>query len=348
MKKILVMLLCAAMFAGCRGVTCRISGELPEDVTRVSVVKADRSMTPLAEAEVDADSHTFSLKCHVDEPMLALLADGDGSPLTGLFLEQGRITVEYDGLTNDFFISGTPANDRLPAVNERIDSLRLALYSAADEEEEELFWESYMDEVNEMVDENGDNILGAYLFVSLAAADLEPQQIRDRIARFPKVLRNSTMLRELDEYAVASLRTGEGASFIDVSGVDAEGRTVTLSSVAGDGKWVLLDFWATWCGPCRGEIPYLVEAYEKYADRGFEIYGVSLDNDAEGWESFTAANGMTWINVLGVGPDRSSSAAEAYGVRTIPSNFLISPEGVIYAHNLRGEELLETLAEIFD
>ena len=135
----------------------------------------------------------------------------------------------------------------------------------------------------------------------------------------------------------------EGQTYTDISAVDAGGKTVALSSVVGKGKWVLVDFWATWCGPCRAELPYLKAAYKKYADKGFVIYGVSLDRKAEDWVSFVKDNEMTWINVL----DEGGKAAAVYGVRYIPSNFLVSPEGKIVATGLRGEGVGEKLAEIF-
>ena len=86
--------------------------------------------------------------------------------------------------------------------------------------------------------------------------------------------------------------------------------------------------------------------YNTYADRGFEIYGVSLDNDAEAWKEYCVKNDMNWVNVLGLNEDKESLAADAYGVRSIPSNFLISPEGKIVAKNLRGDEVRKKMAEL--
>ncbi|MCF0206627.1 MAG: redoxin domain-containing protein [Bacteroidales bacterium] len=124
------------------------------------------------------------------------------------------------------------------------------------------------------------------------------------------------------------------------------GDTVKLSSLRG--KMVLIDFWASWCGPCRKENPNVVKAYANYKDKqfiagdGFTIYGVSLDKEADGWKSAIEKDKLTWTNVSDL-RFWSSEAATLYGIRSIPSNVLIDGNGVIIAKNLRGEALEQTL-----
>ena len=116
-------------------------------------------------------------------------------------------------------------------------------------------------------------------------------------------------------------------------------KVVPLSSLKG--KYVLIDFWASWCGPCRKENPNVVRMYQKYKSKGFEIYGVSLDQDKAAWTRAIKADNLAWTHVLG-----NNAAAMTYGVETIPFSVLIDPQGNILAKNLRGESLEQKLAEV--
>jgi len=135
-----------------------------------------------------------------------------------------------------------------------------------------------------------------------------------------------------------------GAQAPEISQASPEGETISLSSLKG--KYVLIDFWASWCGPCRRENPNVKRLYDKYAGKDFEILSVSLDNSPDRWKQAIAQDGMNWLHVSDLKKWDSAAAAD-YGVRSIPFTVLVDPDGNIVATKLRGAGLQQKLEELF-
>lgn len=163
--------------------------------------------------------------------------------------------------------------------------------------------------------------------------------------QFSASVRATAFGKSIQEKIDGALKTRIGLTAMDFTQNDVRGKPVRLSDFRG--KYVLLDFWASWCGPCRQETPELVKAYNKYSTKNFTILSVSLDKpkDKEAWLRAIAKDGMVWTNVSDLNFWRNE-AAVLYGIKMVPANFLIDPSGKIIAKDLRGEQVAEKLAEL--
>ncbi|MBQ5731395.1 MAG: TlpA family protein disulfide reductase, partial [Bacteroidaceae bacterium] len=191
------------------------------------------------------------------------------------------------------------------------------------------------------IEENKDNILGAYVF-AMTSGEYNSIADLDSAAANIKYANNFKQVTEQRESLKALEATKEGAMFTDFAGKNIDGTPAKLSDYVGKGKYVLVDFWASWCGPCRGEIPNLVELHKKFGGDKFTVLGVNVwDQEAE----FKKALESEKINYPQLYASDNHDATTIYGIKGIPQIMLFGPDGTIVKRNLRGESMKKFVAE---
>lgn len=296
------------------------------------------------------EAFTFTGKVDTTD-LYTVVVNKEGQEIWGtqIVIEEGTVTLAGDvNDRNASSVSGTPTNDLFQAYNKSNRDIMTAYYKPeTTEAQKDSLYKVYEDLNNSAYEANsGKNLLGLSLFRN-KTYEMEPQAILDSLKAYPEAIQKSRTAVKIKEHAEKSLEVSVGKKYKEISLNDTTGKAIALSSVIKTAKYTLIDFWASWCGPCMGEVPTLVADYAAYHEKGFEIYGVSLDRDAAAWKACLAKNNMTWPNVSDV-KFWNCAPAKEYAVNSIPANFLVDAEGTIIARNLRGEDLTAKLAELID
>ena len=364
MKKASILTLAVAALGlfSCSGNTVKynVTGvNAPEDGAAVYLVDA-LSSQPIDSAVVAGG--TFQMKGKADkEAFLNLNVEGTG--WTFMFFNDG-VPVKAD-LSNNT-LSGSDLNNRVTEADLKTDAMYqqynafIDEISALPEEEQDAKMPEYREWFNKLrdcylsvVEDNKDNLVPVAFIQnirSLAGPDKFNELVNSDapFASHPYVMdlkrrieESEAKMKEAEEKKQAII----GQKFLDLEEADPDGNMHKLSEYVGQGKWVLVDFWASWCGPCKGEMPNVVAAYKKYHDRGFDIVGLSFDREKEPWVAAITEWEMPWIHLSDL-KYWKSIASDVYNVNSIPDNLLIDPEGTVIARGLRGEDLEAKLAEV--
>ena len=361
MKKFTYLLAVAAMMTACSGnkgyvVTGTVEGGADGETVYLQK-REKRNLVKLDSAVITNGTFTFegtqdtAMNCYV-----TWAPEGKESLLMNFFLENGNINIK---LTRDNdSATGTANNDayqeirfQISEVNSQLNKLFEAMSDTAltaeqrdvQMKEVEALTEK-MSEINKKgVFKNITNAVGIQLLKE-NYYDFDVEELDSLMPQIPAQFENDEMIIRIKENVEKMKATAVGRTFTDFAMNTPEGEPVKLSDYVGKGKVVLVDFWASWCGPCRREMPNLVEAYAKYKDKGFEIVGVSLDQNAEAWKSAIEKLNITWPQMSDL-KYWNCEGAQLYAVSSIPHTVLIDGEGTILARGLHGDELQEKIAE---
>lgn len=353
MKRAIATLCAIISFAACsRHINIDIEGRLIDNAaSMIYLVVENGALDTLASAPI-ADDNSFRLQCKVEQPTVAFLCDDNGNAISMLLTESEPLTLR-PAEKGGYMVEGGPINDKYNVTMRQLSDLAQQIMnidqsSETAAEEYESLMAKYHDALSTAITYNLDNIIGVELFIQQESRSMTPKDMSVRFAQFSPQMQELKQMQQFKHYIDILERSQIGKPFIDAEVMTITGEMTHLSDICGKGKWVLLDFWATWCGPCLEEMPQLKRAYASYALMDFEICGISLDPDIERLRGYVAQEKLLWKNLIDLHEEGATSVAELYGVTAIPTNFLISPDGKIVARDLRGEDLIHQLQHFIE
>lgn len=306
----------------------------------------------------------FSFKGKISEPIFYILKIAGTRNQAGIFLEPGKI--EFKGRKDSLHkasISGSKSNDqwkewskewsRITAqaglMYRRLDSATQQGKVKASDGERNIF-DDGMKSLNDQTDEavtsfikkHPQSSVGPFVIYDCFISFPNPEMTAKSFSLLGEQAQNSLYGKKITEYQRIAAKTGIGAT-PDFTVADTSGKLIKLSDLRG--KYVLVDFWASWCVPCRKENPNVVMAYRKFHEKGFDIVGVSLDTKKDLWLKAIEKDGLTWNHVSDLHGWESGIVKE-FGIKVVPTSFLLDKDGKVIANNLREEALQKKLEEL--
>ncbi len=352
MKKLMLLAIPAMMLASCGQEKYTISGKAGEDMEGKKVLLVNGEDT-VDSCSIANGAFTFTgtvdgqamYVLNVEETTKFPVFIENGSKVS-VDLNEAPASVKDNGGLNDVYVEiMTSVAQAGKALNEKATQLLssgVQYASVRDSMAADL--EALMNIYRDGITTNKDNYVGAQILSMVARefygelAELDSVMAEVKYAKDIKALQN---LRASYEKAEA---TKEGKMFVDFTGLTVDGNASKLSDYVGKGKYVLVDFWASWCGPCKGEIPNLMDLHNRFNGEKFTVLGVNVWDKESDFKASLEEEGIAYPQIF-IPKDNADNATELYGINGIPQIILFAPDGTIVKRNLRGEEMKNFVAE---
>ena len=346
MKKMLFGALAMAALVGCTlQPKYTISGQVADLEGTMYLIEDEQVID-----SVEVKEGAFTLKGELNGPKIVTVANNvnpRAAQVGARFVaEEGELVLE--SVDQGYRVVGSPSNDASNAYGDAARALMQEFYAeGTTDERRAAIEEEYAALSENALLDNTDNFFGVSMLMN-ASYNKSAEEMEELVALFSPEMQETELMGQVKAQLEKKLRTAVGQPYIPFEQADKDGNAVTMQSIIENpaNKYVLIDFWASWCGPCMAEVPALKAAYDAYHKKGFEIFGVSLDNNKEAWLAAIENKELNWPHVSDL-QGWKNAAADLYGVRSIPANFLIDcATGQIVATGLRGEEVKTKVAEL--
>ena len=361
MKKLLVLLFLVPLFGNSQtsaGESFKIEGKL-EGFAEGTSIKLYKRIDNAELASTTLAGGKFELKGSITEPLPCLLAIGEDRQLE-LFIEKGNISVkaninqpgklevegstthrDYAEVTNTFLPLIRQLSTQAGSINKTMpgkerDDMMVTYKSIQ---------QSIQEEIDKFINKKTNSAVAVFLLEATYDFYSDIMVLETRFNKLSAAVKQTESGKRLEQFIANGKIGAVGTQAIDFSQADTTGTPVSLSSFRG--KYVLVDFWASWCGPCRQENPNVVDNFKKFSKKNFTVLGVSLDRPGQRdkWIEAIKADGLSWTHVSDL-QHWNNAVARMYHVQGIPQNFLVDPNGLIIAKNLRGPDLQAKLCEV--
>lgn len=354
------ILFSAVLLASCQSNSYKISGSaegLPDGDTLF--VTSDL-LSGVPNDTLIIKNGKFELQGEVDSTALCMVYSASKNEINAaFFLESGSIKIQLTEQPGGSRVSGTHCNDQWQTLNDSVMAIgkeinRIAehIYSNNLPQEEQQKGMEQIDRLNERfaalvvktAEKNIDNEFGYFLLTYYPEELIDNENRARLIKELPAEMRQRPAIKQLEQEISKAAKTAEGSMIQDFTQKAPDGTAISLLAEVKKHKITVIDFWASWCGPCRQEMPFMMQMYDKYQSKGLGIVGVSLDNDADAWIKGTEALGFTWPQMSDL-KGWENEIAQHFQVTSIPHTIVVDQNGTILRRGLRGEQLEEFVAE---
>jgi len=325
--------------------------------TRISLTDVNNPSDTVAKAKLVKGA--FVLNGTVQEPNLYHLNLDAAQKKIMLFIGNDQVTITGDAAKlQDIEVAGSPTHNDFTAFQktfnpkfQHLSALSAQINAKPGISQDDTLLIQYQDQlgvisndINQFIGDRKASPVSPFLILVTSELEQDPAVTAARMNQLDPSVRNSFYAKILQQQLDKRTLGAVGTRATEFTQDDTTGKPVSLSSFRG--KYVLLDFWASWCKPCRMENPNVVVAFNKFKDKNFTVLGISLDRSRDAWLNAIREDQLAWTHVSDL-KFWSNDVAVKYGIESIPQNFLIDPDGKIIGKNLRGAELQSKLCELF-